>query len=246
MVSRHREEPGVGGAPAPRALTLAGVLLFLGFVVNGIQRMALHPTGAEDDHEAIFGEYADSEVWVFTHFLEFILVLVAFAGFLVLCHLLRGDTPYISLFAAAAILVASACWAVLQGVDGVALKETVDDWVAASGTPHEAARFADAETVRWLEWGIQAYFRVILGAALLLLGGAIVLSRLLQSWLGVLLAIAGLLSIAIGVSVGYAGLESDFQDPTAIAFQLIVLVFIVGLLAAARRAPEASGRGATS
>ena len=53
-------------------------------------------------------------------------------------------------------------------MDGVTLKQAVDAWVAASGT-EEASRFGDAETVRWIEWGLQSYFRVLLGVAFLLL-----------------------------------------------------------------------------
>ena len=228
----------VGETSPPRALTLAGVLLFFGFVVNGIQRMALHPLGAEDDHASIFAEYADSDIWVFTHFLEFVLLLVAFSGLLVLCHVVRAEAPYLALLAAAAIVAASAGWTALQGVDGVALKEAVDAWAAAAGTAQEGPRFADAETLRWTEWGLQAYFRVILGLGFVLLGAGIVVSRLIQSWLGVVLAIAGLLSVALGVSVGYAGLESGFQDVLAIAFQLLVIVFIVGVLFASRGTRE--------
>jgi hypothetical protein len=44
------------------ALVLSGALLLAGLVVNAIQRMLLHPAGAEDDHEAIFTEYAESDV----------------------------------------------------------------------------------------------------------------------------------------------------------------------------------------
>src|SRR5918995_7187178 len=155
-----REEPPASGTSADRgALTLSGALLLVGFVVNAIQRMLLHPTGAEDDHEAIFTEYAESDVWVFTHFLEFVLVLVAFAGLLVLCRALRPETPYLALLTAGAIIVTSATWAALQGVDGVTLKQSVDAWAAASGTEQEATRYADAETVRWIEWGLQSYFR---------------------------------------------------------------------------------------
>jgi hypothetical protein len=78
-------------------------------------------------------------------------------------------------------------------VDGVTLKQAVDAWVAAPGSEN-ASRFADAETVRWIEWGLQSYFRVVLGVALLLLGAAAA-ERLVPTWLGVLLAIAGLLSL---------------------------------------------------
>ena len=223
-----------GDAPRRDDLTLAGALLLAGLVVNGIQRMLLHPSGAEDDHEAIFIEYAESDVWVATHFAEFVLVLVAFAGLLVLCWVVRGEAPYLALLATGAVIVTSATWAVLQGVDGVALKQAVDAWAAASGS-EQAARFGDAETVRWIEWGLQSYFRVVLAVAFLLLGAAAVVSRLVPSWLGVLLVVGGLLSLAVGISVGYAGLESGFQDAVGLAFQLIVLAFAVGVFAAGIR-----------
>jgi hypothetical protein len=225
------------GAVAGRALTLSASLLLVGFVVNAIQRMLLHPSGAEDDHEAIFREYAESDVWVATHFAEFVLVLVAFAGFLVLCRALRPEAPYLALLAAGALIVTSATWAALQAVDGVTLKQSVDAWAAASG-PDQATRFADAETVRWIEWGLQSYFRVVLGIAFLLLGAAAVVSRLVPAWLGALLVVAGLLSLVVGISVGYAGLESGFQDAVGYAFQIVALVFAIGLLVVARRSPE--------
>jgi hypothetical protein len=82
--------------------------------------------------------------------------------------LLRQDTPYLALLAAGAIIATAAACTVLQAVDGVTLKQAVDAWVAAPGT-EEAARFADAETVRWTARGLQSYFRVLLGVAFLLL-----------------------------------------------------------------------------
>jgi hypothetical protein len=218
-------------------LTLSGALLLVGFVVNGIQRMLLHPSGAEDDHEAIFTEYAVSDAWVATHLAEFVLILVALAGLLVLCRALRPETPYLALLAAGTFIASAATWAALQAVDGVTLKQAVDAWAAASG-PDKASRFANAETVRWAEWGLQSYFRVLLGVAFLLLGAGAVVSRLVPSWLGVLLVVAGLLSLVIGISVGYAGLESGFQDAVGLALQVVVLVFIVGLLIVGRRARE--------
>jgi hypothetical protein len=125
------------------------------------------------------------------------------------------------------------------------VRRGIDAWAAASGA-EEASRFADAETVRWIEWGLQSYFRVLLGVAFLLLGAAAVVSRLVPSWLGVLLVVGGLLSLAVGISVGYAGLESGFQDAVGIGFQLVVLVFIVGLLVVGRRAREPGTRAAST
>jgi hypothetical protein len=219
---------------------LGAVLLIVGFVANGIQRMLFHPAGEEDHHDAIFAEYAESE-WVATHFAELLLVLVSFAGFLVLCNVVRKETPYLGLLAGAAILVTAATWTALQAVDGVTLKQAVDSWVAASGA-EETVRFADAEIVRWVEWALQSYFRVLLGVALLLLGTALAVSRLVPQWLGLLLIVGGLLSLIVGFSVGYAGLESGFQDAMGLAFQLVVLVFVIGLLVVARRGREPGAR----
>src|SRR5919204_1800170 len=112
------EEPRAGGASADLgALTLSGALLLVGFVVNGIQRMIWHPTGAEDDHEAILREYAASDAWEATHLAEFVLVLVALAGLLVHGRVLRPETPYLALLAAGALIATGATWAALQAVD---------------------------------------------------------------------------------------------------------------------------------
>ena len=174
--------------------------------------MPLAPDREEDDHEAIFTEYAASNAWVATHFAEFVLVLVALAGLLVLCRALRRETPYLALLAGGAIIATGATWAVLQAVDGVTFKQAVDAWVAAPGA-EKATRYADAETARWMEWGLQSYFRVRLGVAFVLLGAAAVVSRLVPSWIGVLLAVGGLLSLALGFSVGYGVWRAASRTP---------------------------------
>jgi len=218
-------------------LTLSGALLLVGFVVNAIQRSLLHPLGPADDHKAIFTECAASDVWVATHLAEFLLVLVAFAGLLVLCYALRQETPYLALLAAGAPSRLRGYGPPSKVSMGSRSSRRSIAWVAAPGS-EKASRFADAESVCWIEWGLQSYFRVVLGVALLLLGAAAAASRLVPTWLGALLAFAGLLSLTVGISVGYAGFESSFQDAVAIAFQLVFLVFAVGLLVVGRRARE--------
>ena len=67
MSVSHRGGPRSSGTSADRSvLTLTGALLLGGFVVNAIQRLMFHPTGEEDNHEAIFTQYAASDVWVAT------------------------------------------------------------------------------------------------------------------------------------------------------------------------------------
>jgi hypothetical protein len=141
-----------------------------------------------------------------------------------------GQPPLLPHLAAAATVATAAVWAVLQGVDGVALKQAVDAWTSASET-EKAIRFANAETVRWLEWGTQSYFRILLGLSCGLFGVAIVAGRLVAGWLGWLAILAGVLCAAIGVDVGYSGLASPLQDVLNITFLVAVFVFAVGVLA---------------
>jgi len=233
---RDRATPASAGGDLVR---LSGVLLVAGVLFNLIVTMAWHPSGAEDDHAEIFAEYAASDGWVLTHFGQFLGVAVALAGLFVLCYAIRESTRgrLLAGLGMGALIGTVAGFAILQGLDGIALKQNVDAWVAASGT-EKSLRFDDAETVRWLEWGFQSFFRILLGLSLLLTGAAVVVSRVIAAWLGFLLILAGALSIAVAIDVGYAGLESGLQDVVSPASQLVLLIVSVGVLVVGIRGRE--------
>jgi hypothetical protein len=63
-------------------LRVGAALLLGGFVLNAVVTMAFHPSGDEDDHEAIFTEYAGSDGWVATHLGQFLGILLVLAGLL--------------------------------------------------------------------------------------------------------------------------------------------------------------------
>ena len=230
---------GESRAPAPRTpgrgLRLSGGLLLSGFVVNTVSTL-IHPSGEEDDHEAIFTEYADSGAWEAVHIGQFIGGLLVVAGLLALHRILRveGEPIFLARLAAAAAIATAGALAVLQGLDGVALKQAVDAWVEASG-PAQADAFSNAETVRWLEWGFQSYFRILLGLSFALSGAAILATRLAAGWIGWAGVLAGVFAATIGVAVGYSGLDSDFQGIVGMAFLIAVLTFAFGLFAAGGR-----------
>jgi hypothetical protein len=217
---------------------LAGGLLVGGFLINGVVTM-FHPSGDEDNHEKIFTDYAETGAWEAIHLGQLLGVLAALAGIVVLCRALGAREGWSDMagFGAAAAVITGAAFVVLQGLDGVGLKQAVDSWVASSG-PEKVDRFDNAETVRWLEWGFQSYFRVILGAAFILVGAAIALVRLLPRWLGWLAMATGSISIAVGIDVGYQGLQSGFQDVAVPLFQLAALIFAVGVLVVGLRRRE--------
>jgi hypothetical protein len=83
---------------------------------------------------------------------------VTIAGLLLLyfaLHLPSGVPALVARLAAVSAAVTLAFYGVLQAVDGVALKQAVDAWANAPEAEKEA-RFASAETIRWLEWGTRA------------------------------------------------------------------------------------------
>ena len=214
------------GTQADRQLLReSGALLLGGFVVATAVTVLFHPGGDEDVHEVIFTKYAASASWKWVHLAQFVGVLAALGGLIVLHLVLRSRAPRLSAFAAGLTVATAAVWAVLQAVDA---------WVAADG-PDKAARFADAEIVRWTEWGAQSYFRLLLGAALLLFGAAILTTRLLAGWVGWIAVLAGILSVAVGVDVSYSGLDSGIQRIAVPAFQVVMLVFAIGVVVAAAR-----------
>ncbi|SDO37703.1 hypothetical protein [Geodermatophilus sp. DSM 45219] len=221
-------------------LRWSGALLLGGLVLTTAVTMLFHPSGDEDVHESIFAQYAASDSWEWVHFAQFVGVLLALGGLIVLHRVLRARTPTLSAVAAGLTVATAAVWAGLQAIDGITLKQAVDAWAVADGFD-EAVRSADAEIVRWTEWGAQSYFRVLLGATMLLFGVAILVTRLLAGWTGWVAMVAAILSLGIGVDVGYSGLDSGFQQIASPAFQVLMLAFAVGVIVAAAR-----GRVSTS
>ena len=125
-------------------------------------------------------------------------------------------------------------YGVLQAVDGVGLKQAVNAWASADNGD-KAARFAAAETVRWLEWALRSYHSIVFGLALILFGAVIaaVLGRI-SRLIGYLMALSGLCYLAQGWIIGTWGFSSANRIPTLIGIVLIV-VWAVWLLVAAFR-----------
>jgi hypothetical protein len=197
---------------------------------------AFHPTGQEDNHPVIFAKYASSKPWVAVHFGQFAGTLLILAGILVLYRVLelRSVVPVLAKFALGSAIVTAAMFAALQAVDGITLKQAVDAWANTSG-PQKAIRFADAETVRWTEWGLNSYYKLMFGLTAVLFGAAIARTAIVYRWLGWVGMLGGLLFMAAGVVVGYDGLQSGFEDAAANAAQLLFAIFAVGVLVAGVR-----------
>jgi hypothetical protein len=225
-------------------LRLSATLLFAGVVVS-LAFGLLHPDAASaNDHPATFTEYASSDIWIGVHLGQFAGMALLIAGLLVLFLALEvkaGTAAWLARFGAVAAVAALALYGVLQGVDGMALKHAVDAWAGAAGA-EKNIRFAAAEDIRWLEWGVRSYQSVVLGVALILFGIVIAATRSVHALIGYLMGLSGLAYVIQGWVIGAEGFSPANALPT-LAGIVLILAWTIWLLVAAWRLKDVPSPG---
>jgi hypothetical protein len=209
-----------------------GSIAFLAGVIIVIVSTTIH-SSTEDpsNHPIVFAEYANDDSWIAVHIGQFAGGIMVFAGgFVALFRLLvQSGSGIASILAwiglAVAIPTASAI-AVLQAVDGIALKMAVDSWVAAP--PEEKAiTFRVAEGIRFIEYGTNSIFRILQGTLAIIFGVAIAKSKILSKWIGVAGVVIGAVTIYAGLEVAYLGFGGL---TTIIGISMIIYFIWVGIL----------------
>jgi hypothetical protein len=110
-------------------LRLSASLLLAGSILLQVVT-AFHPSREDpNDHPAVFAEYADAGAWEAVHFGQFGAALIVVAGLVVLYRVLDVSAgarlPVLAQLALAGAIATAAAVAVLQAIDGVALKQAV-------------------------------------------------------------------------------------------------------------------------
>jgi hypothetical protein len=189
-----------------------GSIAFLAGLVIVIVSTEFHPSREDPaNHPLVFTEYANSDPWIAIHICQFAGGIIVFAGgfgalYLLFVHSESSTTSALDLAwlgFAVAIMTASAI-AILQAVDGIALKMAVDSWAAAPAE-EKAITFRVAEGIRWIEYGTNSIFRILQGTVAVIFGVAIVKSMLLSRWIGGVGVIVGAVTIVAGLEVAYVG-----------------------------------------
>jgi hypothetical protein len=209
-----------------------GSIAFLAGVVIAIVSTAIHPSTEDpSNHPLVFTKYASNDSWIAVHIGQFAGVIMVFGGgFVALSRLLvQSESSMASILAwiglAFAIMTASAI-AVLQAVDGIALKMAVDSWVAAP-SEDKAIVFRVAEGIRFIEYGTNSIFRILQGLVAIMFGVAIVKSKLLSKWIGGIGVVIGAITIYAGIEVAYLGFGGL---TTIIGISMIIYFIWVGIL----------------
>ncbi|MBT2568217.1 DUF4386 family protein [Arthrobacter sp. ISL-85] len=223
---------------------LASSLLLAGVAISIIAGVFHAESHDANDHVASFTAYADSGPWTGVHLGQFVGMALVCAGLVSLWAAVdvpRHALAWIARFGVLSAAAAIALYAALQAVDGVALKHAVDAWAAAP-EPEKAARFATAEGIRWLEWGMRSYQNFLLGVALVLFGVVVAATHQVSRMIGYLMALSGLAYLAQGWIIGVSGFSAANSLPTLVGIVAIV-AWTVWLFFSALRMKEATPAG---
>src|ERR687890_831908 len=199
-------------------LRMGSVSFLAGLVIALVSTLVFHPTGTGEElmnNPFIFAVYAEDPLWIASHIGQFAGILLIFAGGFVVLHRLlvkseSGTASALSWLGLVTAVITASTFTILQAVDGIALKIAADTWYAIPPGEEErkAIYLGVAEGIRWTEWGLQSYYRMLWGAASLIFGIAIIKSVILSRWIGAVGIAAGVVTIASGVVMAYVGFSS--------------------------------------
>ncbi|HEY8325462.1 MAG TPA: hypothetical protein VIG77_13280 [Ktedonobacterales bacterium] len=219
------------------SLRLAAALLLVGQLLYIVITL-IHTGGEANNHPVIFAAYAATGDWTVVHLGQFAAMAILLAGLLALFYALDARAEmakWAGRFGAALAVAALALYGALQAVDGVANKQADAAYVSATGA-EKAARFASAEAIRWIEWGLRSYQNYALGLAVLLLAVAILRTAWVPRPIAFLMGLSGLAYLAQGWVAGAEGFSQTLSNAIVLAYVLDV-VWMVWLVVVAWRMP---------
>ena len=204
------------------------VCAFIGCILLGIGT-SMHPMHADATNAAAaFAEYAADQNWITGHLLQFAGAALLLGFMLILSRQLRAGSGMRQVATGGAI-ASLAVTAVLQAVDGIALKSVVDAWAAAPAAEKPAA-FSAAFAVRQIEIGIASLLSMLFGATCALFGLLLHGDGRYPRWIGGVAFAGGAGFAASGVAIargGFSATALNMQTPSS----LMVLACIVGVAA---------------
>jgi hypothetical protein len=223
-------------------LRLSAVLLIGGEVVYLVAEQ-FHPEGGITPKD-VFISYANAPSWTLVHVAQFVGSTLVIFGLLTLFFALNvnaGIRGMVNRCAAALAVAALALNGALYAVDGVALKQAVDAWMAAP-ISQQSAYFAVVGGIRGVEWGLRSYVDYTTGLSLVLFGVVIASTSRIPRPIGYLMGLSGLVYIAqgYGYGTGYSALSSFVTwMPNSLNYQFLIVIWAVWLLVSAWRRKEA-------
>jgi hypothetical protein len=216
------------------SLRLSATLLLVGQLLYVVVTL-FHADGDANNHPAVFAEYAASGNWTAVHAGQFACMTMMLAGLFALFFALdeAGTARWAARFGAALAAVTLALYGVVLAIDGVVLKQAVNAWASAPDA-EKAARFASAETIRWLEWGARSYQNFALGLAMLVLAAAVVRTAWVPQPITYLMGLSGLTYLGQGWVAGTEGF-SRTETIAIVLAEILNVAWMIWLVVVAWR-----------
>lgn len=173
----------------------------------------LHPPGIANDHPATFQQYAMDHYWIAIHLAQLVAMVIGFVGIggiSASMFRLQDKGGLIALIAVVLAAVSIPIAAVLQSVDGIALKRAVDAWVAEGGTVGSPS-FAAARAIRWVEEGLNAILGLIMGWTVVLAAVSMLRGAIYPRWMGLTGAAIGIAVLISAIFVAETGFSPSAQ-----------------------------------
>lgn len=219
-----------------RPVFIFGSISFIAGAIIMILSTLIHPSSEDPfNHPLVLAEYAHTELWVGIHLGQFVGTMMVFiGGFVAIYRLLANSessiVSFLGLIGLALTIITASTFAILQAVDGVALKFAVDSWMTSPGGEEEKETiFRVAEGIRWTEYGVNSVFRLLQGTVAIIFGLAIAKSIIVNRWIGIVGVVIGLITLAAGVEVSYSAFAyPNFEGIRGISM-IIFLAWVVVL-----------------
>jgi hypothetical protein len=221
--------------------SVAGIVgALLGMVGN-----LIHPATPTDDPEGVARAIAGSQLWVVDH-LAIVVGLILMLGTLVaIAESIRDGLPgALARLGSVAAVAGITVGLVLVTLDGLAAKQIADAWATAPPDEQAAAlRLVLAEET--INFALAALFNVLFaGVTFILYGLAVAWSRVYPRWLGWVVVVAGIGSVAAGLVQAYAGEATTVTRVLTIIFPTVITLWLVGMSMLVWRRASTLGRAA--
>lgn len=251
-----RKPPSSSSAPRVRTMLRIGALLAIVGAIIFLVPWFMHPSREDPgDWSRTIQEYAESDSWIAIHLAQLLGLMLVFLSLALLSESLQvqySGTVISSLASLAFVMsIASlAVFAILQAVDGISLKAMVDAWANAPPEERDVA-FRVAESIRWVEVGINSIARFLQAATAFLIGTAIALTFRTDipypkaRLLGIVAIVAGTGMVLRGIAVAYTGfsLSNPLYSQTTHFLTLFLLwMVVIGIIMWKRAASSSASR----
>jgi hypothetical protein len=190
----------------------------------------LHPAVPSGDPEGIARTIAESKTWIPVHLAIVFGIILMLGGLLAISDSIRDGLPgALARLGRIAAIVGITVGLILVTVDGLAAKHLADAWAAAP-PEEEASALRVVLGEETINFALAALFNILFaGVTFVLYGLAVAWSRVYPRWLGWVVVVAGLGSVAVGLVQAYVGESTGVTRILTIIFPTIITLWLAAM-----------------